>query len=167
MSAGTPRETSDAVVDGGLDAAVLAQPYAELARDRLGANAVVWPAQSAQLLYALVVSTGRWIAGHPKQIIRFILALAEAEKYVSAHPVAAKGIVQRRLGFDPEYMDVVWQQNQFTLSPRPVSHRCNGRRSPGMIENNMTNEKAVPNSAKSIYTDALKAVKPEAVNIIE
>ena len=67
VSVKTPPETSDAVVNGSLDAAVLAQPYADQAMDRLGENAVVWPAQSSQLLYALVVSNDSWIAGHPEQ----------------------------------------------------------------------------------------------------
>jgi len=56
----TPAETSDAVVNGSLDAAVLAQPYADLARAGLGENAVAWPAQASQPLYALVVSTDGW-----------------------------------------------------------------------------------------------------------
>jgi ABC-type nitrate/sulfonate/bicarbonate transport system substrate-binding protein len=59
------------------------------------------------LRYALVVSTDRWIAGHPEHITRFLRALAEAEKYTSAHPAEAKAIVQRRLGLDSGYMDTV------------------------------------------------------------
>ena len=34
------------------------------------------------------------------------------------------------------------------------------------IENNLTTEKTVPDFEKYIYKDALKAIKPEAVNII-
>jgi NitT/TauT family transport system substrate-binding protein len=35
-----------------------------------------------------------------------------------------------------------------------------------MIKNNLTTEKTVPDFLKYIYIDGLKAVKPEAVNII-
>jgi NitT/TauT family transport system substrate-binding protein len=35
-----------------------------------------------------------------------------------------------------------------------------------MIKNNLTNEKQVPDFVNYIYADGLKAVKPEAVNII-
>ena len=35
-----------------------------------------------------------------------------------------------------------------------------------MITNNLTTEKQVPNFLDYIYEDGLKAVKPEAVNII-
>ncbi len=36
----------------------------------------------------------------------------------------------------------------------------------GLIANNLTTEKQVPNFLDYIYEDGLKAVKPEAVNII-
>jgi len=35
-----------------------------------------------------------------------------------------------------------------------------------MIRNNLTNEKTVPDFGNYIYTDGLKAIRPEAVNII-
>jgi ABC-type nitrate/sulfonate/bicarbonate transport system substrate-binding protein len=53
----TPAEWVNAVVNGDIDAIATAQPYAGLARARLGANAVYWPAQSSQPQYALLSST--------------------------------------------------------------------------------------------------------------
>lgn len=35
-----------------------------------------------------------------------------------------------------------------------------------MIKNNLTSEKQVPDCMNYVYVDGLKAVKPEAVNII-
>ncbi len=35
-----------------------------------------------------------------------------------------------------------------------------------MIENNLTSEKQLPNFLDSVHEDGLKAIKPEAVNII-
>lgn len=166
VSVGTPLESSNAVTNGDLDAAVLAQPYADLARDQLGTNAVVWPAQSGQLLYALVVSNDGWIAGHPEHLTRFFRALAEAEKYTSAHPAAAKAIVQRKLRFDHGYMDTIWRQNQFALNLDQSLIAAMEDEARWMIENNLTPQKAVPDFTKYIHIDALKAVKPEAVNII-
>ncbi|RPJ53031.1 MAG: hypothetical protein EHJ95_03005, partial [Methanobacteriota archaeon] len=150
VSVTTPPETADAVVDGDLDAAVLAQPYADHARDRLGANAVVWPAQSSQPLYALVVSTEGWIAGHPEQITRFLRALAEAEEYMDAHPAEAKAIVQQRLNMDAGYMDTVWRQNQFALSLDQSLVLAMEDEARWMIQNNLTNATAVPDFRKYI-----------------
>ncbi len=166
VSVKTPPETSDAVVDGDVDAAVLAQPYADQARDRLGKDAVVWPAQSSQLLYALVVSTDSWIAGHPEHITRFLQALVQAEEYTSAHPAEAQAIVQRRLNLSAEYMDTVWQQNQFTLSLDQSLILAMEDEARWMISNNLTTKRQVPNFLDYIHEDSLKAIKPEAVNII-
>ena len=64
----TPAEWVNAVVNGDIDAIVTAQPYANSAKDRLGDNAVVWPAQSSQPLYSQVISTDEWITKHPELV---------------------------------------------------------------------------------------------------
>lgn len=166
VSVKTPPETSDAIVNGRLDAAVLAQPYADQARDRLGKNAVVWPAQSNQLLYALVVSTDSWITGHPEHITQFLRALAQADEYASSHPAEAQAIVQRRLNLSAEYMDTVWQQNQFTLSLDQSLITAMEDEGRWMIANNLTNATEIPDFRDYIYTNGLEEVKPESVNII-
>jgi NitT/TauT family transport system substrate-binding protein len=166
VSVKTPPETSDAVVNGSLDAAVLAQPYADQARDRLGENAIVWPAQSSQLLYALVVSTEGWISEHPEGITRFLRALSQAEDYASSHPAEAQSIVQKRLSLNAEYMNTVWRQNQFSLSLDQsliLAMEDEGR---WMIAINLTNATVIPNSRNYIYTKGLEEVRPESVNII-
>ncbi len=162
----TPPETSDALVNGDLDAAVLAQPYADLAKERLGANAVVWPAQSSQPLYALVVSTEGWIAEHPEQLTRFLRALAEAEEYTIAHPAEAKAILQRRLGLDPGYMDTAWEQNQFTLSLDQSFITAMEDEARWMIANNMTDAESIPDFTRYVSTESLEQVKPGSVYFI-
>lgn len=162
----TPPETAEAVVNGSLDAAVLAQPYADLAKNRLGGNATFWPAQSSQPLYALVVSTDGWITGHPDQTTRFLRSLSEAEEFIHTHPAEAQGIIRQRLNLSPEYMPVVWQQNQFGLTLDQSLVAAMEDEARWMIANNMTNATAVPDFRKFIYTDGLEAVRPNSVNII-
>jgi NitT/TauT family transport system substrate-binding protein len=166
VSMKTPPETANALVEGDIDAAVLAQPYADLARDRLGDNAVSWPAQSNQPLYALVVSTDAWIAGHPEEVTRFLRALAEAEEYSIAHPDEAKAIVQQRLTLDPSYMDTVWEQNQFSLSLDQSLITAMEDEARWLIANNLTNATEVPDFSGYIYAGELETVKPGSVNII-
>ncbi len=166
VSVKTPPETADDVVEGDLDAAVLAQPYADQARDRLGSNAVTWPAQNNQPLYALVVSTDGYITANPEHIVRFLRALADAEDYTNNHPAESKAIVQRRLEFDPGYMDTVWRQNQFSLSLDQSLILAMEDEARWMIRNNLTDSTAVPDFRKYLYTDGLKTVKPGAVHIL-
>lgn len=162
----TPEEWVNAVVNGDIDAVVTAQPYANAAKDRLGANAIVWSAQSSQPLQTQVISTSEWITDHPDLVIRFLKSLALAEEYAILSPAEAKAIVQQQLSLDAAYMDTVWSQNQFSLSLDQSLIVAMEDEARWLIENNLTAEKQVPNFLDYIYMDGLEAVKPDAVNII-
>ncbi len=162
----TPAEWENAVADGIVDAIVTAQPYADLAAKRLGSNAVVWPAQSGKPTFGLVVSSEEWITGHPAVVNRFLKSLIQAEQYLIRYPAEAKIIMEKWLNVDREYVDSAWQRDQFGLSldQSPITAMEDEAR--WMIENNLTTEKTVPRVNDHIYEDALKAIRPEAVNII-
>lgn len=162
----TPEGWVNAVADGEVDAISTAQPYANGARDRLGDNAVFWPAQSKQPLFALVISTEEWIARHPRPAERFLRALSQAEDYTVMHPEEARDIVQKSLDLDPSYMDTVWRQNQFSLTLDQSLITAMEDEARWMISNNLTNATEVPDFREYISTDSLEAVKPGSVNII-
>jgi len=162
----TPEEWVNAVVNGDIDAVVTAQPYASAAKDRLGANAVVWSAQSSQPLQAQLISTDEWITKHPDLVNRFLKSLALAEEFVIRNPAEAKAIVQKRLNLDAAYIETVWSQNQFSLSLDQSLLAAMEDEARWMIKNNLTSETKVPDFLDYIYVDGLEAVKPHAVNII-
>ena len=162
----TPAEWVNAVVNGDIDAIVTAQPYAKSAKDRLGANAVFWRAQSGQSQYGLISSTEEWITRHPEVVRRFLKSLAQAEERAIRNPAEAKAIIQKALSLDPSYMETVWAQNQFSLSLDQSLITAMEDEARWMIKNNLTSEKQVPDFSNYIYFDGLRAVKPEAVNII-
>jgi ABC-type nitrate/sulfonate/bicarbonate transport system substrate-binding protein len=162
----TPSEWVDAVVNGDVDAVVTAQPYANAARERLGAKGVFWPVQSGQFLHGLVVSTNQWAANHSELVTRFLKSIAQAEEFTFLNPAEAKAIVQKGLDLDAGYMETVWLQNQFTLTLDKSLITAMEDEARWMIENDLTTEQTVPNFNDYIYEDALKAIKPGAVNII-
>jgi NitT/TauT family transport system substrate-binding protein len=162
----TPAKWVDAIVTGEIDAIATTQPSVNNIIDRLGANAVVWPAQSYQPMYALIISTDKWIMQHPELSSRFLSSLAQAEEYVNRHRTEAQDIVRKRLNLDPEYMKTVWSQNQYSLSLDQALITIMEDEARWMISNNLTTEKTVPNFLNHIHLDGLKTVKPEAVNII-
>ena len=162
----TPEDWVNAVATGDIDAIATAQPYANEAGDRLGANAITWPVQSSQPVFGLVISTDDWIKAHPEQARRFLGSLAQAEEFATTHPDEAKAIVQRRLGLDPGYMEAVWQQNQFTLSLDQSLVLAMEDEARWMIANNLTDATSVPDFRDYLYPDCLEAVKPGSVNII-
>jgi NitT/TauT family transport system substrate-binding protein len=161
-----PAEWVNAVVKGDIDAIATAQPYAESAKERLGANGVFWPAQSSQAQYGLICSTDEWVKKHPELIRRLLESLSRAEEYAIRNPAEAGTIIQKRLNLDAAYMKTVWSQNQYSLSLEQSLVVAMEDEARWMIKNNLTTQKTVPDFADYIYVDGLKAVRPEAVNII-
>ena len=163
----TPAEWVNAAADGTIDAVATSQPYADGARNRLGGNAVVWPIQSDQPLYALVVADDGWLGAHPGTARAFLASLADAEAYVAAHPSESRAIVQRRLDLDPGYMDTVWRENRFALSLDQSLIAAMEDEARWMIATNMTNATTIPDVRSYIDETALEQVRPESVRIID
>ncbi len=163
---GTLQQSVDSLVSGKVDAALLLPPYDKMALDQLGNNAVVFPAQSGQYSYTLVVSDSEWLSGHSNLVERFLKALDQSEEFIVINPQEAKAIVKKKLNLTDEYISRTWSQNQFSLSLDESLISAMEDEARWMISNNLTTEKQVPNFNDYISEDGLKAIKPEAVNII-
>jgi ABC-type nitrate/sulfonate/bicarbonate transport system substrate-binding protein len=162
----TPDEWVNAVVNGDVDAMVTAQPYANRAADLLGSNACLVSAQAGRFLYALAISSEGWLTNHQETARRFLKALVQAEDYLQSHPAGAKAIIMEELNLDASYMATVWSQNGFSLSLDQSLILAMEDETRWMMSHNLTGVKTVPNFLDYISSDALKAVKPNAISII-
>ena len=161
-----PSESEDALTKGTVDAIVIWQPYANTIENALANNVVIWPVQSSQTTYIVEVAKNDWIARHPDIVRRYVNALAQAEEYYVQHPDQTKSMMQKKLNYTDAYMAAVWDKNQFSLSLDQSLILAMEDEARWMIKNNLTTEKNVPNFLDYIYEDGLKAVKPEAENVI-
>jgi NitT/TauT family transport system substrate-binding protein len=93
-------------------------------------------------------------------------ALSEAEGYIEQHPAEAKALLRERYHYDDAYIARIWPEHQFSLSLDQSLIVALEDEARWMIGNNLTPEKQVPDFPEYIYEDGLKAVRPEAVNII-
>ena len=161
-----PAEKSvDAIAKGNVDAIIYFQPHVYAIINRLGSNSITWPAQSNQLLYGVIACKNDWAANHPELINKFLKSLAMAEDFAVNHPNEAKTIVQKRLNVSDAYITSVWPDHQFSLSLDQsliIAMNDEGR---WAINNNITNERTIPDFRDYIYTNSLEEVKPDAVNI--
>ncbi|HWQ18490.1 MAG TPA: ABC transporter substrate-binding protein, partial [Methanotrichaceae archaeon] len=154
-----------AIADGEVDAIIYFQPYVSMMEDQLGGNAIIWPAQSNQLLFGVIAGRDDWISSHPGQVKKFIASLAQAEEYSVSHPAEAKAIVKKRLNLTEKYIATIWPDHQFSLSLDQsllIAMNDEGR---WMINNNLTTEKTMPNFRDYTYTKGLEQVNPNSVNI--
>jgi ABC-type nitrate/sulfonate/bicarbonate transport system substrate-binding protein len=163
----TPAEWVNAVVNGSIDAVATAQPSADLAKDGLGANAVVWSLLGNQPLYAQAIAAKNWINENPDLCRRFLNALYQAEVFVAEHPAEAKDIVKQQMNFSDTYMETVWARNQFYLSLDRSLILAMEAEARWLITNHLTNTVTVPDFLDYVYSEGLSSVKPGSVNLIQ
>jgi NitT/TauT family transport system substrate-binding protein len=118
-------------------------------------------------VFGALVSKSTWITEHHDLVSRFLKPLALAEEYAIRNPAEAKAILQRRLNPDAPYVETCWSRYQFSLSLDQSVIAAMGDEARWMIKNNLTRGKTIPDFMNYIYVDGLKAVKPEAVKIIQ
>jgi len=159
-----PAQFVNAINRGDVDAIIAWQPYINRMQKKV--DGVVWPAQSNQAVYGVLVARNEWIKQRTETVQRFLMSLAEAEDYLARHPDEAKAIVKKRLNYDDSYIEEIWPQHQFSVSLDYSLIAAMNDEARWMISNNLTTEEQVPNFLDYIYIDGLKAVEPKAVNII-
>jgi ABC-type nitrate/sulfonate/bicarbonate transport system substrate-binding protein len=156
----------DALINGAVEAVVTWQPNVMIIQDALGERAVTWQVQSGQLMYGILMTTERWIKKNPDLAKRLMKSLLEAEDYLIQNADQAKGIVQKSLGYDERYLETIWPEHQFTVRLDQSLILAMEDQARWMMENNMTEEKNVPDFLDYISTQGLESVKPVAVNLI-
>ena len=162
-----PSQFADSIGSGSVDAILVPQDYLNPVEERLGgSNAVVWQAQSNQNAFGVLTCRNDWISSHSGTINRLLTSLVEAENYALSHPIESKAILQRRLNYTEEYMATIWPLHQYSLTLDQSMITAMEDEGRWMIDNNLTDERQLPNFLDSVHEDGLKAVKPEAVSII-
>jgi NitT/TauT family transport system substrate-binding protein len=161
-----PSQFANSIGNGSVDAILVPQDYLHPVEERLGGNAIVWQAQSNQNAFGVLTCRNDWIAGHSGTIDKLLTSLVQAENYALSHPIESKAILQRRLNYTEEYMATIWPLHQYSLTLDQSLITAMEDEGRWMIDNNLTNERQLPNFLDSVHEDGLKAIKPEAVNII-
>ena len=159
-------QTTDAIANGSVDAIVTREPYFSQVEKQQANGIINWSVQSHQAVYSVLICRNEWIKEHPELIRRFLNSLAQAEGYIVQHPAEAKAILQKRYHYDDEYVARVWPENQFSLSLDQSLITAMEDEGRWMINNNLTDEKTIPDFRGYIYTRGLEEVKPGSVNII-
>jgi NitT/TauT family transport system substrate-binding protein len=162
----TPAQAAAAFGKKDVDAVVVWEPFVSQIRKQLTNRIVSWSVHSGQAQYAVLVAQNEWIRQHPGLVTRVLNSLAQAEEYAMRHPTEAKAILKKQYQYDDVYIARIWPEHQFVLSLDQSLITAMEDEARWMIKNNLTSEKQVPDFMNYIYVDGLKAVKPEAVNII-
>ncbi len=152
--------------NGTIDATLLPEPQAYTIQNNLGNNGVSWPAQSGQMLFMAISTSRNTIDKNPELIVRLLHSLHQADEFVLTHPEEAKAIVQKKMNYEPAYLEKIWPEHRFMLTLDQSLLVAMDDETRWMMKNNLTNASVVPNYLNYIYTSGMSTAKPESMNII-
>ncbi len=161
-----PKEYVKVVANGTVDALVAWQPYINQIQDEVD-GIVTWQVQNGQEVYGVLVCNNAWLTQHSDMAEHFLKALKEAEDYAFHHPDIAKAIVKNDLNYSDAYITTVWSKHSYLLLIDQSLVTAMKDEAQWMINNKLTNQTKVPNFTDNIYTDGLKAVKPDSITVIK
>ncbi len=161
----TPTEIANAIGNETVDAVVSWELYTEQVKTRLGTGFVEWQLQMDMPFYGVLSCRNDWISQHPETINHLLTALAQAEDYLQSHPTEAQQIIKNRFNYTDSYITTIWARTTFGLSLPQRLVTVMQQEATWIINNNLTTEKTTPTITNYINPDALKAIKPETVNI--
>jgi ABC-type nitrate/sulfonate/bicarbonate transport system substrate-binding protein len=155
----------DALVKGEIDALSGWDTVVYDAKKHLAENGVSWPAQNNRDWHWVLAIKDSMIQS-PEPVKRFLRALIKAEDFVLANKDEAKSILIRRWGFEPDFIDLIWDKTTLNVtltqslivSLESFSKWCRVKEG---------RQGAAPNFLRYVYTDALAEISPKAVTIFK
>jgi NitT/TauT family transport system substrate-binding protein len=156
-----------ALANGSVDAVVTQDPYESQIDQQYPNGTISWSVQSGQAVNNVLICRNDWIQQNPALLKRFLEALNQSENYIISHPTEAKTILQQNYTSSNEYVNSEWPDYQFSLSLDESLIAAMEDEARWTISNNLTTATQVPNFLNYIYTNGLKAVEPDSINIIQ
>ncbi len=93
-----PSEIIEAITKGDIDAALTWEPYIYNIRKKLGENVIIWPGQSGQDFYFLLITKKDWLKSHTLEVERLLKVSGIARDVFSIFPISSKKSCQVIIG---------------------------------------------------------------------
>jgi ABC-type nitrate/sulfonate/bicarbonate transport system substrate-binding protein len=154
-----------ALIDGQVDAIATWEPHIYKARRVLGDRSLLLPSGGIYREDYCFIARKDFIQKHPEALRRFLRAIQKGQEFILKNKKEAMDIVGQRLKLDREILDATWADFQFRLSLDQLLVVALEDEARWAIRNKLTEATKVPNYLDYVHSDALKAVKPDAVTI--
>lgn len=162
----SPSKLPETLQSGHIDAIVIWEPHASKARELLGEKAIWLPSSDVYRTKFNFLVSKAFAKNNPKILEAFVRALDRATNFIAEHKKEAQAIVSNRLQLDLVKMGILWDDFVFKIyldKSLLVTLEDEAR---WAIANKLTDKEDVPNYLNYICPNALKAVKPNAVTMI-
>lgn len=155
-----------ALFDGRVDAIAIWQPHINNAQKLLDGETLLLPSKTIYREDFYFVPNRNFIKNNPEALKKFLRAINRAENFIQENREESINIVSRRLKLSRETVASFWNGYEFKLFLDQTVLTDLEAEARWAIKNKYTTATKIPDYLNFIYTDALQAIKPEAVNLI-
>ncbi|MBA4419194.1 MAG: hypothetical protein C0392_15000 [Syntrophus sp. (in: bacteria)] len=160
-----PQKLIEAITKGSVDAAITWEPNVWNIKQKLAGNVLSWPAQSDQQFNFLLICGTDFAENRSEAAKKMFRALADAETLVRKDPARVQQVLARRLALDERYLVSVWSKHIIGLSLDQSLFVAMEDQARWAITRGFALGDKPLNYLKSIYSEPLASVKPDAVTI--
>ncbi len=160
-----PDEMLDAVMAQKVDAVSIWNYPLSLINKQLGANGIIFYDKELYTETFNIASKQDFAKNNPETVKRFLRALLKAEKFVTEHADEAQSIMSLATRIDKDLIRDVWSNFHYQLELDQMLLITLEDETRWAMKNKLAEQAEMPDYRSYIYSDALKAVKPEAVRM--
>lgn len=161
-----PEEMADALGKGRVDAVSAFNPTLKQLEKGLGSKGVSFFGEEFYTEIFCLAADREYVKQHPEAIKKVLRALIKAETFVHQQPAAARSLVAEFTKTDQAILDEIWDIFTLRVTLEQALLVDFEDQTRWAIKNRLTARQDMPNYLEYIYSDALQAVKPEAVRIV-
>jgi ABC-type nitrate/sulfonate/bicarbonate transport system substrate-binding protein len=162
-----PDDYLNAIKLKNIDAIVTWEPHIYNIKREFNNNIIDLSGKEMPKIIMLLNAKNEIIQQKHKEIAALLKSLKEAEDYVKSNNDESKKIVKEKINVTDDYINYAWENILISLNLSQDLIFAMENTAIWRINNNMTNNKIIPNYVKYIYFDALESVKPDSITIIK
>ncbi len=156
-----------ALARGEIDAFSMREPFIGQAVDLLGDNAVVFSAPGLYVQAELLVASDALVASRPGDVAKALRALLRAEEFARQHSEEVARVLAERLGSDEAAISKVLAASQLRVHlPQDLLPRLE-EMARWATESGLVQASTIPNYLDLFHLDGLRAIRPDAVTVID
>lgn len=154
------------LVRGDIDAFSMREPYISEAKKLLKEKAIVFKEPGIYTQLGLLVADKRYSKTNAAAIKRLLMALYDAEKFISRDREIALGIIADYIGIDKELFKESFGQAEAKLFIDQLFISISEDIARWAIKKELVNSKIIPNFLDMVTVSHLKSVTPDTVTLI-
>jgi ABC-type nitrate/sulfonate/bicarbonate transport system substrate-binding protein len=159
-------ELASAFEDGGVDAAVVYQPFLAKLKEKMGEHIKVFYGEDIYAFRFLLVGKPSYIDSHPQEINRVLSALVAANQSIRTNPVAARRAIGDVTKIDDATMAQLFEPEDYVLSLDQAMLLALDDQTRWAMQKGLVKPGPTPNYLNSMKYQNLEAVLPAAVTVV-